>query len=107
MLFLISVFRHIPGGAVHKMRFQRSNVALNHKRDVSIKNPAILRTRGLIFCNVSRLFAGVFLDLFDDIGGGTAIFKVQHQHFTAVRPNFFTSGDLFGFIVPAFYQTIR
>lgn len=49
----------------------------------------------------------ILLDLLDDVGCRATIFKVEHQHFTAVGPDFFTPGDLFRFIVAAFHQQIR
>ncbi|CAK8742526.1 Ubiquinone biosynthesis accessory factor UbiK [Sodalis praecaptivus] len=43
----------------------------------------------------------------DDIGGGTAVFKIQHQHLAPVVPDLLAAGDLMRLIVAALDQHIR
>ncbi len=52
---------------------------------------------------VSLLSSWIFLD---DVGRRATVFKVEHQHFATVGPDFFTPGNLFWFIVAAFHQQI-
>ena len=94
---------------------------------LNIKRPAIRRSRAsfVLCCSVIAGYASVsaiipdipplqcgentllfviFLDLLDDVGRRAAIFKVEHQHFAAVSPDFFAAGDLFRLIIAALFD---